>query len=167
MVATKLSTILGLCLFNGLFPSPHLSLYLSVSILAKVWTPLCLSFFPLVSLSLYCLSTLSPQVLLYLHLCYRCADKTVSVAGVYTLAFHSSILGSLKTIFGAPTLGLAEGGLFRFVPISPLSSDSFRFALLVFRFVPISNLFSEQIDKPLSADPFFKSPTTALTAVTT
>ena len=41
---------------------------------------------------------------------------------------------------GAPTLGSAEGGhldLFRFVPISPFSSNLFRFALLVFGNAPI------------------------------
>ena len=69
--------------------------------------------------------------------------------------------------------GVGRRGSPRFVPISPFSSDLFRFALLVFgntpicsdlfRFLPIcSDLFSEQIrtnrKKPLSADPFCKSP---------
>ena len=63
------------------------------------------------------------------------------------------------TLLGAPDLGSAEGNhldLFRFIPISPFSSDLFRFAFLVsrntpicsdlFRFLPIcSDLFSEQI----------------------
>ena len=61
--------------------------------------------------------------------------------------------------------------MLRFVPISLFSSDFFRSVLLVFentpipsdlfRFLPIcSDLFSEQIrsGKPLSADPFCKSP---------
>ena len=70
-------------------------------------------------------------------------------------------------------MGSAEGDhpdLFRFVPISPFSSDLFRFAFLncfqecpdLFRFVPFSSdLFrfvfrtnQNKSGKPLSADPF-------------
>ena len=73
---------------------------------------------------------------------------------------------------GPPNLGSAEGGLpdlFRFVPISPFSSYLFRFACGntpicsdLLRFLPVcSEVFqnkSEQIRKPLSADPFCKTP---------
>ena len=58
-------------------------------------------------------------------------------------------------LVGAPGLGSAEGGhpdLFRFVPISPFSSDLFRFALLVFGNTPIcSDLFRFA---PFSSDLF-------------
>ena len=67
-------------------------------------------------------------------------------------------------------MGSPEGGhpdLFRFVPISPFSSDLFRFAFLVFRntpicsdllrFVPIG--FQNKSGKAPSADPFCKPPT--------
>ena len=69
-----------------------------------------------------------------------------------------------------PNWGREKGDLFRFAPISPFSSDVFRFTLLVFRkFVPIcsdllrfsSDLFrfifrtnQSKSGKPLSADPF-------------
>ena len=86
---------------------------------------------------------------------------------------------SRSTFWDSPDLGSAEGGhpiLFRFVPISPFSSDLFRFAFLVFgntpicsdlfRFAPFSSdLFrfvfrtnQNKSGKPLSADPFCKSP---------
>ena len=83
------------------------------------------------------------------------------------------ILGHIygATKLGAPGLGAAEGGypdLFRFVPISPFSSDLFRFALLVFGSTPIrsdlfrftfflpicSDLFSEQITEQIRETPF-------------
>ena len=64
-------------------------------------------------------------------------------------------------------MGSAEGGLFRFVPISPFSSDLFRFALLVFgntlisdlfRFLPLcSDLISEQI-RTNQVNPFLPTP---------
>ena len=70
-----------------------------------------------------------------------------------------------------PALGSAERGhpdFFRFVPISPFSSDLFRFAVLVFgnalicsdlfRFLPIcSDLFSEQI-RTNQGNPFLPTP---------
>ena len=71
-------------------------------------------------------------------------------------------------------MGSAEGGhpgLFRFVPISPFSSDLFRFGVRsllsgIPRFVPICSVFfrfvfrtnQNKSGKPLSADPFCKSP---------
>ena len=72
---------------------------------------------------------------------------------------------------GAPDLGSAEGGhpdLSKFVPISPFSSDLFRFVLLVFgntpicsdlfRFLPIcSDLLSEQI-RTNQGNPFLPTP---------
>ena len=71
-----------------------------------------------------------------------------------------------------PNLGSAEGDLLRFVPISPFSSDLFRFSLLVFgnapicsdldllRFLPIcSDLFSEQI-RTNQGNPFLPTPFT-------
>ena len=75
-----------------------------------------------------------------------------------------------------PNLGSAEGGhpdLFRFYPISPFSSDLFRFAPICFRECPdlfrfvlfSSDLFrfvfrtsQNKSGQPLSADPFCKSP---------
>ena len=87
-----------------------------------------------------------------------------------------------------PHFGVTERGhpdLFQFVPISPFSSDLFRFAVLVFgnapifcsdffrlfRFLPISSDFfrfvfrtnQNKSGKPLSADPFCKSPILELT----
>ena len=75
---------------------------------------------------------------------------------------------------GAPGLGSPERGhpdLFRFVPISPFSSNLFRFAFLVFWNAPICSdwlrfhLFrfvfrtnQNKSGKPLSAGPFCKSP---------
>ena len=69
----------------------------------------------------------------------------------------------------SPRFGVGRRGSPRFVPISPFSSDLFRFAFLVFgntpicsdllRFLPICfQNKSEQSEKPLSADPFCKSP---------
>ena len=77
-----------------------------------------------------------------------------------------------RTPFGAPNLGSAEGGhpdLFRFVSISPFSSDLFRFALHVFgntpicsdlfRFAPFySDLFSEQIRQTPFCRPLLQIP---------
>ena len=69
----------------------------------------------------------------------------------------------------SPRFGVCRRGLPRFVPISPFSSDLFRFAFLVFweypdlfRFAPFSSdLFrfvfrtnQKKSGKPLSADPF-------------
>ena len=76
---------------------------------------------------------------------------------------------TVSELLGAPNLGSAERGhpdLFRFVPISPFSFDLFGFALLVFGNVPIcSDLLrfvfrtnQNKSGKPLSADPFCKSP---------
>ena len=78
-------------------------------------------------------------------------------------------------LIGAPDLGSAEWGhpdLFQFVPISPFSSDLFRFGVLVFgnlfRFVPICSVFfrfvpicfqnkSEQI-RTNQGNPFLPTP---------
>ena len=93
----------------------------------------------------------------------------------YLCCFRQGVAGMSRDLGrdvpGAPGLGSAEGGhpdLFRFVPISPFSSDLFRFALLVFRNTPIcsdllrflpicSDLFSEQI-RTNQGNPFLPTP---------
>ena len=71
---------------------------------------------------------------------------------------------ALFFLLRAPNLGSAEGGLFRFVPIAPFSSDLFQFVLLVsgkpdlFWFVPICSDFFPLVFRANQGNPFLPSP---------